>query len=124
MRDVSQLFPISSDPASGEENITIFCSYRNTTDRMVIVRARGVSTYFLERVVFPFEVMAFHCPLNCEVEVVTRTPGGLEQSEWVAARELMAGDPPMAMERGWRPSRNIHKVNVRASDSSVSMNYH
>ena len=70
----------------------IFCSYRNCTDRVVILRARGLSTYYLERVVFPFELMTFHCPRECEVEVVMRTPGGLEESEWVAAEELVAGE--------------------------------
>jgi hypothetical protein len=71
---------------------SILCSYRNSSDRMVVVRARGMSSYFLERVVFPFEVMTFYCPRDCEVEVITRTPGGLEQSEWVAAEELHAGE--------------------------------
>jgi hypothetical protein len=70
----------------------ILCSYRNCTDRIVIVRARGLSTYYLEKVVFPFEVMTFHCPRECEVEVIMRTPGGLEESEWVTAEELITGD--------------------------------
>jgi hypothetical protein len=71
---------------------SILCSYRNCTNRIVIVRARGLGTYHLERVVFPFELMTFHCPRECEVEVIMRTPGGLEESEWVAAEELMAGE--------------------------------
>lgn len=71
---------------------SILCSYRNCTNRIVIVRARGLGTYYLERVVFPFELMTFHCPRDCEVEVIMRTPGGLEESEWVAAEELMAGE--------------------------------
>jgi hypothetical protein len=70
----------------------ILCSYRNCTDRIVIVRARGLSTYYLEKVVFPFEVMTFHCPRECEVELIMQTPGGLEESEWVAAEELIAGE--------------------------------
>ncbi|MEB3304010.1 MAG: DUF1830 domain-containing protein [Cyanobacteriota bacterium] len=82
--------------------ITILCSYRNCSDRMVIVRARGHSTYFLERVVFPFELITFHCPKGCEVEVIKRTPGGLEESEWIAAEELVAteqvADPGMMIE--------------------------
>lgn len=59
---------------------------------MIIVRARRFSTYYLERVVFPFELISFHCPRECEVEVIRRTPGGLEESEWVAAEELNAGE--------------------------------
>ena len=70
----------------------LLCSYRNGTDRIVILRARGLSTFYLERVVFPFEVITFHCPRECQVEVIMRTPGGLEESEWVAAEELVAGE--------------------------------
>jgi hypothetical protein len=77
----------------------ILCSYRNCTDRIVIVRARGLATYYLERVVFPFEVITFHCPRECEVEVIMRTPGGLEESEWVAAEELMAGEQIVELGR-------------------------
>ena len=98
---------------------TIFCSYRNSTDRMVIVRARGASTFFLERVVFPFEIMTFHCPRECEVEVVRRTPAGLEESEWVAAEELRAEDGDMRADEDWRPSLNSRSVNVRSNASSI-----
>ena len=77
----------------------VLCSYRNCTDRMVILRVRGLSSYYLERVVFPFEVMAFHCPRECEVEVIMRTPGGLEEREWVAAEELISGEQIGSLER-------------------------
>lgn len=70
----------------------VFCSYRNCTDKIVILRARSHSTNYLERVVFPFELLTFHCPRDCEVEVIMRTPSGLEDSEWVAAEELIAGE--------------------------------
>ena len=73
---------------------SILCSYRNCTDRIIILRARGQSTFYLERVVFPFELLTFLCPRECEVEVIMRTPGGLEESEWVAAEELIAGEQP------------------------------
>ncbi|MEB3257452.1 MAG: DUF1830 domain-containing protein [Cyanobacteriota bacterium] len=77
----------------------ILCSYRNCTDQIVILRARGLSSYYLERVVFPFEVMAFHCPRECEVEVIMRTPGGLEEREWVTAEELSSGEQSGSIER-------------------------
>jgi hypothetical protein len=66
---------------------------------MIILRARGLSSYYFERVVFPFEVMAFHCPRECEVEVIMRTPGGLEEREWVAAEELISGEQSASLER-------------------------
>lgn len=90
---------------------------------MVIVRARGASDYFLERVVFPFEVMTFHCTRECEVEVIMRTPAGLEESEWVAAEELQAGDGPEYAGGDWKPSQVMHTVSVRSSASKVCVNY-
>lgn len=90
---------------------------------MVIVRARGSSTYFLERVVFPFEVMTFHCPKECEVEVIMRTPAGLEESEWVAAEELRAAEETELTDHDWRPTHNIRAVSVRTSASKVCLNY-
>lgn len=86
---------------------------------MVIVRARGASTFFLERVVFPFEIMTFHCPKECEVEIVRRTPAGLEESEWVAAEELRAGDGVMRADEDWRPEVNSRSVNVRSNASTI-----
>lgn len=112
----------SSEEGLSRSRRPILCCYRNGTDRMVIVRVRGMATFFLERVVFPFEIMTFHCPRECEVEILTRTPTGLEESEWVAAEELMA-DQPWISEGGWRPSRSIRKVNLRSSDSSICMDY-
>lgn len=86
---------------------------------MLVVRVRGLSTYFLERVVFPFEVMTFHCPRESEVEVIMRTPGGLEEREWVAAEELICGDLEWQSGQDWRPTRTIRKVNLRSNASSV-----
>lgn len=71
----------------------ILCCYRNATDQVVVVRARGLATFFFERVVFPFEVITFHSPRQCEVEIIRRTPAGLQESEWVSAEELMVGEP-------------------------------
>ncbi|MFN5466143.1 MAG: DUF1830 domain-containing protein [Cyanobacteriota bacterium] len=118
-------FPLSSAPENipAKAGSTILCSYRNCSDRMVIVRARGNGNYFLERVVFPFEIMTFHCPRECEVEVITRTPTGLEQSEWIASTELMAGDEAEGSIKDWRPSQAMRSVSVRSSASTVCLSY-
>lgn len=87
---------------------------------MVIIRARGPSGYFLERVVFPFEMMSFHCPPDCEVEVIRRTPAGLEESEWISAEELIAGELDVMPTEDWRPIRSPRKVNVRSNGSSIT----
>ena len=86
---------------------------------MVIVRARAAYTFFLERVVFPFEIMTFYCPRECEVEVVRRTLAGLEESEWVAAEELQAGDGAMRADEDWRPELNSRSINVRSNASNI-----
>lgn len=106
-----------------QKSSTILCSYYNSSDRMVIVRGRGSGNYYLERVVFPFEVMTFHCPRECEVEIIMRTPTGLEQSEWVAAQELLAGEGSDELTNDWRPSQSLRTVSVGSSSSRICLNY-
>jgi hypothetical protein len=88
---------------------------------MVVVRARGMEAFFLERVVFPFEIMTFHCPRDGEVEVVMRTPAGMEQSQRVAAEQLLAGDTTAELHCDWRPQRNSRGVSVRSNASNICM---
>ncbi|MCX5959263.1 MAG: DUF1830 domain-containing protein, partial [Cyanobacteria bacterium] len=38
---------------------TLDCGYRNASDRMVILRCCNDEHFYLERVVFPFEVLTF-----------------------------------------------------------------
>jgi hypothetical protein len=64
------------------------CSYRNASDRMVILRCLGPQNFFLERVVFPFEPMSFHCPPGSEVEIWTHSLGGPELVERLDAAAL------------------------------------
>lgn len=64
------------------------CVYRNASDRMVILRCCGPSAFFLERVVFPFELLSFRCPKESEVEIWTHGLGGPELMEACPAREL------------------------------------
>jgi len=71
------------------------CAYRNSTDRMVILRCLGPSAFFLERVVFPFELLSFACPPESEVEILTHSLGGPELLESMPARMLRL-DPPLA----------------------------
>ena len=97
----------------------ILCSYRNLTNRMLIVRVRGVEAFFLERVVFPFEIMTFHCPSDGEVEVITRTQTGEEHSEWVATEQLQAGDSFANFGDDWRPIRSVRTVSVRSNASTI-----
>ena len=70
------------------------CGYRNGTDRMVIVRCIGPQEFFLERVVFPFELLSFECPAASEVEIWTHGLGGPELLETLHAAELLI-EPPL-----------------------------
>jgi hypothetical protein len=69
------------------------CGYRNASDRMVIVRCCGSEEFYLERVVFPFEMLAFSCPPGSRVEIWTHGLGGPELLETLLADDLVVLDP-------------------------------
>jgi len=66
------------------------CSYRNGLDRMVILRCFGSEQYYLERVVFPFELLNFSAPADGEVEIWSHGLGGPELVETYPIRELVS----------------------------------
>jgi hypothetical protein len=70
------------------------CGYRNGSDRMVILRCIGPDQFFLERVVFPFEVLTFHCPADSEVEIWTHGLGGPELLEAIDSHDLEVDTAP------------------------------
>jgi len=67
----------------------LVCSYRNGSDRMVILRCLGPEGFFLERVVFPFEMLNFDCPKDSEVKIWTHGLGGPELVESLQADDLI-----------------------------------
>ncbi|MFM7264021.1 MAG: DUF1830 domain-containing protein [Cyanobium sp.] len=73
------------------------CGYRNASDRMVILRCVGPGSFFLERVVFPFELLSFACPPESEVEIFTHSLGGPELLEAMPAWSLRL-DTPLPLE--------------------------
>ena len=44
-------------------------SYQNEGDRMVVLRCIGPSEFFLERVLFPLEILTFMAPYDSRVEI-------------------------------------------------------
>jgi len=56
---------------------------------MVIARCLGPDQFFLERVVFPFELLSFQCPEQSELEIWTHGLGGAELVETIPASELL-----------------------------------
>ncbi len=79
---------VLGDMAGGGGSPWMECGYRNASDRMVILRCLGPGAFFLERVVFPFELLSFACPPESEVEIFTHSLGGPELLEAMPARTL------------------------------------
>jgi len=74
---------------------------------MVILRCIGPEQFFLERVVFPFELLSFQCPPSSMVKIWTHGLGGPELVETVNSGDLI-NDPPAQLEalpgsRGYVP---------------------
>jgi hypothetical protein len=80
----------------------IECGYRNSSDRMVILRCLGPDAFFLERVVFPFELLSFACPMESEVEILTHGLGGPELMEAMPCSALRL-DGAVVHEEGTHP---------------------
>ena len=76
---------------------TLACAYRNGSDRMVIVRCIGAEAFFLERVVFPFELLSFECPRDAEVRIWTHGLGGPELLETIPVQELVVEPPAVSL---------------------------
>lgn len=57
---------------------------------MVILRCFGSEQYYLERVVFPFELLNFSAPADGEVEIWSHGLGGPELVETYPIRELIS----------------------------------
>ena len=47
----------------------ILFSYKNEHSRMLIVRCIGEKNFFVEKVILPFEVIAFEAPKDARVEI-------------------------------------------------------
>jgi hypothetical protein len=56
---------------------------------MVIARCLGPESFFMERVVFPFELLSFQCPDESELEIWTHGLGGAELVETIPVSELL-----------------------------------
>jgi hypothetical protein len=68
--------------------------YRNGRDVMVVLRCCGPNQFFLERVVFPFELLTFLAPAEAEVRIHGPAPGGMELLEDVPLEELRLEPAP------------------------------
>lgn len=97
------------------------CGYRNGTDRMVIVRCLGPEEFFLERVVFPFELLSFLAPPAAVVEIWTHGLGGAELVESLNAADLgmdleLDPEPATGLEPDAQPQGGAKAVAGRGAD--------
>ena len=44
-------------------------SYKNESNRMIVLRCIGPSNFFLERVLFPTDILTFKAPNDSRVEI-------------------------------------------------------
>ena len=84
---------ITADPGPAD---LLDCGYRNGSDRMVILRCCGPEPFYLERVIFPFEVLTFQCPPGTVAEVWTHGLGGPELLETLRIEDLTIAAPATA----------------------------
>jgi hypothetical protein len=68
--------------------VQLECCYQNRSDRMVILRCVGPNCFFLERVVFPTELLAFEAPGEADVEIWCHSLGGPDLIERFSADDL------------------------------------
>ncbi len=99
----------------------LLCSYRNCSERMRIIRCCGPEDFFLERVVFPFEVLTFHCPLATDVEIWARDSAGVVLSERLPADALAMQQSEVSPRPEWLPLVPNRAVGVRGNASSVCL---
>ncbi len=99
----------------------LFCSYRNCSGRMVIVRCCGPDDFFLERVVFPFEVLTFQCPPATDVEIWARESAGVVLAEEVSAEALAMRESGSSSSPQWLPRIPSRVVGVKGNASSVCL---
>ena len=108
------LLEIEEDPGVGD----LVCSYRNGSDRMVILRCLGPEGFFLERVVFPFEMLNFDCPKDSEVKIWTHGLGGPELVESLQSDDLILDSRPTSLDSKQAPALGLAGDFMESTTSS------
>lgn len=84
---------------------------------MVILRCIGPEQFFLERVVFPFELLSFQCPASSVVKIWTHGLGGPELVETVNSGDLV-NDPPAQPAQPSQPAQPAQLESLRWATAS------
>ena len=64
------------------------CFFRNTSERMVILRCVGPDSYFREKVMLPLEQFVWDCPAESRVDLWSHGISGAELLDSLDAAEL------------------------------------
>lgn len=88
---------------------------------MLIVRCCGPQDFFLERVVFPFELLSFACPPDSDVEIWTHGSQGAELAETFPAESLEMVGAPRSARPDWLPELTPRPLGVRGNASTVCL---
>ncbi|TGG84854.1 MAG: DUF1830 domain-containing protein [Aphanocapsa feldmannii 288cV] len=81
------------------------CSYRNVSDTLVILRC-DEPDFYLEKVIFPFDLVVFDAPLGAYIQVWGHGNGLVEVVE-----QFVVGEPA----RGSRSPHNVMKADVASA---------
>lgn len=90
--------------------------YRNNRDVMVVLRCSGPDQFFLERVVFPFELLTFLAPGEAEVRIHGAAAGGMELLEEVPLEELRLEPVPL-------PRHPLEQLGMRQMLNDLQQRY-
>jgi hypothetical protein len=73
---------------------SLLCCYHNIGNQLLILRCCGPGDFFLERVVFPFELLTFACPADAEVKIWHLDGAGPTLVDCCLAESMLCGDAP------------------------------
>ena len=62
-------------------------SYKNEHSRMLIVRCIGENSFYVEKVVLPYEIIAFEAPKDARVEIWGNDLSGLHIEDTIIVGE-------------------------------------
>jgi hypothetical protein len=88
---------------------------------MLIVRCCGPEDFFLERVVFPFELLTFQCPPSSDVQIWARDNAGVVLTEQLSADAMAMQEIGAPQRPEWLPQVPFRAVGVRGNASSVCL---
>jgi hypothetical protein len=66
------------------------CFFRNTSEKMVILRCVGPDSYFREKVMLPLEQFIWDCPAESRVDLWSHGISGAELLDSLDAAELLS----------------------------------